>query len=120
MYDAGASLAEIARELHRDLSTIGRELRRNSLAGHYWAAMAQQMTRKRRRERPLVRKMERAEILNYVLDRLVQCWSPDQIGGRARADFPDDRRRLISHQTIYAWIARQSVERRQVVDDERE
>jgi IS30 family transposase len=112
MHDAGATKAEIARELRRARSTIGRELVRNSVAGQYWAAMAQQLARKRRRERPLVRKMERPDVRDYVLSRLVQCWSPDQIAGRARADVPRDRRRLISHQTIYAWIAGQSAEMR--------
>jgi IS30 family transposase len=33
-----------------------------------------------------------------------QYWSPDEIAGRSRADFPRDRTRQISHQTIYAWI----------------
>lgn len=112
MHDAGASKAEIARELRRARSTIGRELVRNSVAGQYWAAMAQQLAQKRRGERPLVRKMERPEVRDYVLSRLVQCWSPDQIAGRARADVPGDHRRLISHQTIYAWIAGQSAEMR--------
>ena len=31
-------------------------------------------------------------------------WSPDQIAGRLKQDFPADRRRQVSHQTIYDWI----------------
>jgi transposase, IS30 family len=112
MHDAGATKAEIARELRRSRSTIGRELTRNGVAGHYWAVMAQQLAEERRRERPLARKMERPEMRDYVLDRLVQCWSPDQIAGRARTDHRRDRQRRISHQTIYAWITSQPVEMR--------
>jgi IS30 family transposase len=48
--------------------------------------------------------MDRPEVAEYVLSGLVRCWSPDQIAGRAKRDFPRDRRRWISHQTIYAWI----------------
>lgn len=112
MYDSGAENAEIARELDRSASTIGRELERNSVAGHYSAVVAHGLALKRRRERPLVRKMDRAEVKDYVLDGLVRCWSPDQIAGRAKSDFARDRRRQISHQSIYAWIARQPLDER--------
>jgi IS30 family transposase len=40
----------------------------------------------------------------YVQQRLRQYWSPDEIAGRSRLDFPQDRSRQVSHQTIYAWI----------------
>src|SRR3990172_220877 len=59
---------------------------------------------RRRRERPWVAKMQRAEVRRYVGERLRQRWSPDQIAGRSRSDFPHDRRRQISPPTIYAWI----------------
>ena len=39
--------------------------------------------------------------------RLRLCWSPDEIAGRSRDDFPGDRTRQVSHQTIYAWIRAQ-------------
>jgi len=113
MHDAGATNAEIAEELGRDPSTICRELRRNTRDGEYSAVVAEGLARERRRQRPLVRKMERPEIAEFVLDRLIDCWSPDQIAGRTRRDFPDDRRRWISHQTIYTWVAaRPEAERR--------
>jgi transposase, IS30 family len=48
--------------------------------------------------------MERLEIGRYVRQRLREYWSPDQIAGRLRKEFPRERRRRISHQTIYAWI----------------
>jgi IS30 family transposase len=31
-------------------------------------------------------------------------WSPQQIAGRIRADFPNDKDMRISHETIYAYI----------------
>jgi transposase, IS30 family len=104
MHDAGASNEEIAADLGRAPSTVGRELKRNSVAGEYLAVTAQGLAQQRRRERPLVRKMDRPDVSNFVRSRLVRCWSPDQIAGRSKSDFADDRRRQISHQTIYTWI----------------
>src|SRR3989337_1482803 len=55
-------------------------------------------------EREIIAHMQRAEVRRYVGERLRQRWSPDQIAGRSRNDFPHDRRRQISPPTIYAWI----------------
>jgi IS30 family transposase len=104
MHDAGESNAEIARELQRSPATISRELARNSMDGEYLAMVAQQRARQRRRDRPLVRKMDRRDVAEFVRTHLVRAWSPDQIAGRAKREFSADRRRQISHQTIYTWI----------------
>ena len=55
-------------------------------------------------EREIIAHMQRAEVRRYVGERLRQRWSPDQIAGRSRNDFPHDRRRQVSPPTIYAWI----------------
>jgi transposase, IS30 family len=99
------SRAEIARTLGRHPTTIGRELARNGEAdGSYFASWAQRKAQARRRERPLVRKMDRPGLNEYVRSGLACCWSPDEIAGRSRLDHRRDRSRQISHQTIYAWI----------------
>jgi IS30 family transposase len=104
MHDAGASQAEIAADLGRARSTVGRELQRNALAGEYSAVVAQGLAQERRCRRPLVRKMDRPPVAEFVRQGLARCWSPDQIAGRSKAAFPRDRQRWISHQTIYGWI----------------
>ncbi|MSQ95304.1 MAG: IS30 family transposase [Gemmataceae bacterium] len=96
--------AEIARCLGRDRSTISRELRRNPTGDSYSAVAAQRQAETRRRERPLTAKMECPDINEYVRQGLTHYWSPEQITGRLRRDFPDDPQRHVSHQTIYAWI----------------
>lgn len=48
--------------------------------------------------------MDREEVSQFVRQGLAKYWSPEQIAGRARKQFPRQRRRHISHQTIYAWI----------------
>lgn len=104
MHSAGEIQAEIARRLGRDASTISRELQRNRSRNGYWAVAAQKKADARRRQRPRVCKLQRPEVRHYVQERLRLYWSPDEIAARSRADFPRDRTRHVSHQTIYAWI----------------
>jgi IS30 family transposase len=104
MHRAGKMQVQIANRLGRSKSTISRELRRNRSRNGYWAVAAQRKAERRRSERPWVAKMERPEVRRYVQQRLRWRWSPDTIAGRSRGDFPSDRRRHISHQTIYTWI----------------
>jgi transposase, IS30 family len=96
-----ADRKEIARSLGRHPATIGRELRRNSTGSDYFAAQAQRQAERRRRERPLVRKMADPEINQAVRSGLAQEWAPAQIAGRMKQQ---DRDRSVSPQTIYAWI----------------
>jgi len=100
---AGGSRRAIAEELDRSPSTISRELRRNRSRGGYFPSRAQEQAEQRRRDRPLVRKMERPEVGRFVREKLKQYWSPDQIAGRSELVFKD-RRRHVSRQTIYTWI----------------
>ncbi len=101
---AGESNLEIAEATRRHRTTVWRERQRNSDGDEYHAVSAQARTDQRRRERPLERKMDRQEVQQYVCEKLEQCWSPDQIGGRVREQFPDEPRRHVSHQTICVWI----------------
>jgi IS30 family transposase len=48
------------------------------------------------------------DVRTYVTDKLDAAWSPDQIAGRVRRDFPRQRRRWLSRQTIYDWIHRRA------------
>jgi len=104
MQRAGKMQTQIADHLGRSKSTISRELRRNRSRNGYWAVAAQRKAERRRSERPWTAKMARPEVRKYVSTRLRSRWSPDQIAGRSRSDFPDDRRRQVSPPTIYAWI----------------
>jgi len=104
MHRAGKMQTQIADRLGRHKSTISRELQRNRSRNGYWAVAAQRKAERRRSERPWVAKMQQAAVRRYVSEHLRHRWSPDQIAGRARRDFPQDRRRQISAPTIYAWI----------------
>lgn len=115
LHHTGASNAEIARAMKRHASTISRELRRNAGAfdEEYSPLAAEYRAHQRRAARPIERKMDRPELAEEVRRGLARRWSPDQIAGRFKRSHPDDRRRQVSPQTIYAWIAAQPPEDRQ-------
>lgn len=105
MFAAGHSRKAIAARLSRPRCTIGRELKRNAQDdGSYSAVAAQRQAEARRRQRPLIRKLERPELNAAVRARLTQEWSPDQIAGRLRLTRAADARFHVSPQTIYTWI----------------
>ena len=101
----GLQQKEIAEVLGRAPSTISRELERNSTGDEYFAGQAQQQAERRRRERPIARRMDDPTIEENVRGGLAQCWSPEQISGRMQQQHPDDLDRRISPQTIYDWVA---------------
>jgi len=101
MRHAGVEQKEIARVVGRCPSTISRELHRNRTGDGYYAAQAQRAAERRRRQRPLTRKLEDAEINQAVRAGLAQDWAPEQIAERMKQQ---DRDRRVSPQTIYAWI----------------
>jgi len=104
LHKAGRTQAEIAGKHHRAASTISRELWRNRSRNGYWAVAAQKKAETRHHQRPRVGKLQQPEVRCYVQERLRQHWSPDEIAWRSRKDFPGDRRRQVSHQTIYVWM----------------
>ena len=107
MHFAGQSPAAIGRTLGRHRTTVSREIARNGRRGTYSAVEAQSQAQARRRQRPLLRKLDRPALQKHVRERLVRRWSPDQIAGRLRRDFPHDCARHVCAQTIYRWIAAQ-------------
>lgn len=105
MLAAGHSKADILRVLNRPRSTLDRELKRNSVNGRYHAAQAQRLAEQRQHLAHVQRrKMNRPEVREFVVNGLANEWSPDEIAGRVRREFPENSRRWISDQTIYTWI----------------
>ena len=103
----GSGVREIARHLHRDPSTISRELGRLSLSspGQPYRASTAQADADVKAKRPKPAKLA----TNLVLRRHVQAklelnHSPEQISRRLRQDFPDDPEMRVSHETIYTSI----------------
>ncbi len=96
----------IARRLNRPASTAGRELARNTnpATGMYEPYRAQQMSADRLR-RPKTAKIHTVPgLLDYIRSGLKAHWSPEQIAGRLRADFPDNEDMHVCTETIYQAI----------------
>jgi IS30 family transposase len=94
----------IAEIMQRDRSTIYREIKRNSGLRGYRPKQAQRKAEQRRLKSRRTCKMADARIYAYVTDKLAKFWSPDQIAGRVRREFPRQQDLWISGQTIYNWI----------------
>ena len=108
LHAAGKSRREIGHLMGRDASTIGRELRRNSLPrGEYKPASADRIALSRRRRLSKIERLSR--LRDHVSDHLAMGWSPEQIAGRLRLEGSEHE---ISHESIYRFITAQKSTRR--------
>lgn len=106
LHHRGYLQKEIAEELKRNPGTISRELQRNHVDGEYFPGQAHDLAQRRRRERPVQRKLDDPELNAAVRHGLTHEHSPEQIAGARRRDHPDDPRRRVSARTIYTWMER--------------
>lgn len=83
------ALSEIAAELDRSVSTLSREVRRNSGPNGYRPARADRLATLRT-ARSWPGKLADGPVLRYVEVKLALCWSPRQFSRRLEADFPAD------------------------------
>jgi IS30 family transposase len=99
---ARKSLRQIARELGRPVSTVSREVDRNSSAGGSYRATAAQYRAEVRARRPKTAKLAGSEELRgWVQGKLRKRWSPEQVSKRLAAEFPDRPEMRVSPETIY-------------------
>ncbi len=85
LHEAGGAPSEIARIMGRHPSTIGRELKRNSLPkGGYKPASADRIVLSRRRRRSRIERL--SPLGDHIRDHLAMGWSPEQIAGRLRLE----------------------------------
>ena len=93
------SLRSIAKDMDRSVSTISREIKRNSGQRGYRHNQAQEFASYRHKEKKKHIKVT-DEITRYIREKLKLLWSPEQIGGRLRID----KSITLSHETIYRFI----------------
>jgi IS30 family transposase len=105
---AGESLRLIGRRLGRAASTISREVAANGGRDRYRAAVADHRAMLNRR-RPKTSKLALSAALREVVaDKLAVKWSPFQIAGWLRREYPDDQEMWVSPETIYRSLFVQS------------
>ncbi len=106
----GESMRAIAVRLGRSPSTISRELARNAgCAGHSYRATTAHALAYERASRPKPSKLAVNVELRRAVERdLARKYSPEQIAGRLRVKFPDQREMRVSTETIYQSLYVQS------------
>ncbi len=105
----GETIRTIAARLGRSPSTVSRELTRNAGgAGRYRATTAHALAYARA-SRPKRAKLATNLVLRAKVEQdLKRRYSPEQIAGRLRREFPDDAEMRVSTETIYQSLYVQS------------
>ena len=100
----GQSMRSIARELNLTPSTISREIKRNSGAKRYRVVDADKAAWENA-HRPKQCKLATSPKLRLNVARKLKLnWSPVQIGGWLKREYPNDESNQVSHETIYKTL----------------
>ncbi len=95
------SLRAIAAQLGRSPSTISREIKRNGGYAHYRAATADQAAWDRAHRPKPCKLAVNPQLCRLVAKQLKSSWSPDQIAGWLKRQYPANECKQVSHETIY-------------------
>jgi transposase, IS30 family len=104
----GESMRSIARRLGRSPSTVSRELARNTGRGGYRATTAHAFAYTRACRPKPSKLATNVELRRRVEEHLARRYSPEQIVGRLRRQFPDDPQMRVAPETIYRSLYLQS------------
>jgi len=99
--------SEIAKRLNRSRSTIGREVNKwiRKKGDVYKAELSHWYATDENNSKRYYDKMTQFPRLKiYVYRGLLKAWSPEQISGRLKLDYPDDEVMRISYESIYKYI----------------
>ena len=105
---AGCSIRRIARGLGRSASTVSREISRNGGSSTYRASEADAWAWERALRPKPCRLATHADLRWRVAQKLARQWSPVQISGWLRREYPEDQDMQVSHETIYRSLFVQS------------
>src|ERR1700676_3647901 len=97
----GSSIREIAKGLNRAVSTVSREVARHGGRPLYRANEADQQAWESalRPKRCLL--AIHGKLQEIVAGKLILDWSPEQVSGWLKSEYPEDERMRVSHETIY-------------------
>jgi IS30 family transposase len=105
----GQGIRQIANSLGRSPSTISRELQRNIEGTKSYRATTAHALAYQRASRPKRAKLATNLVLRAKVEKdLERKYSPEQITGRLRVEFPDDPEMQLSPETIYQSLYVQS------------
>jgi IS30 family transposase len=92
---------KIAARIGRAPSTVSRELSRNGGREHYRAAVADERAWAAAQRPKACRLASRPQLRSMVAKKLALNWSPEQIDGWLKVEYPNDPEMQVSHETIY-------------------
>src|SRR3984957_18346163 len=115
---SGSSIREIAKCLERAVSTVSREVARHGGRPAYRASQAdgEAWQLALRPKRCLL--SIHLKLRNLVASKLILDWSPKQISGWLKTQYPDDESMRVSHETIYRslFIQARGVLKKELMD----
>src|SRR6202158_91286 len=98
---SGAALRTIAQHLDRAVSTVSREVARHGGRSAYRANEADdQAWKSALRPKPCLLALHE-QLQEIVASKLLLDWSPEQISGWLKTEYPHDESLRVSHETIY-------------------
>ena len=97
----GVTLRQIARVLSRAPSTISREVQRNGGRDKYRATTSDTAAWERALRPKPCKLACNKDLRRTVSNKLRGLWSPQQIAGWLKKQFPEDEASRVSHETIY-------------------
>ena len=95
------SVRSIARELCRPASTVSREISRNGGYGKYRAVDAEDRAWVRALRPKLCKLATNKPLQRVISNKLTIHWSPEQIAGWLKREYPNEEHNQVSHETIY-------------------
>jgi len=115
---SGLSMREIARRMNRAASTVSREVRRNGDRPAYRAhdADCQAWVSALRPKRCLL--ALHRKLRDIVASKLILDWSPEQISGWLKSQYPNDESMRVSYETVYRslFIQARGVLKKELMD----
>jgi len=101
---AGESARRVAARLGRSPSTVTREIARHGGRRRYRAGEADERAWVSARRPQACKLARRPALRELVASTLAEDWSPEQIAGWLKAEFPHDQTMRVSHETIYLTL----------------
>jgi len=98
---ARLSIRSIAKQLNRAPSTVSREISRNGGARHYRASVADNAALERALRPKACKLVGNNDLIHLISRKLRLFWSPQQISGWLKRQYPNEENLHVSHETIY-------------------
>lgn len=100
----GYSINEMASLMKRAKSSISEEIKKHTITNiGYIPRITQERVDKSRKNSRYNYKIN-DKLKKYIIEKLKETWSPEQISNRLKIDFPDDETMRISLKKIYMMI----------------